>query len=125
MFLSQITLYFVNNKKLFCFILPQHEPNNPHDTHAVAINRMEGKRKCKQVIVGHVPLTLSQIFHLFLKHGGQITVKVTGKHRNKGIGLEIPTTYTFGHKKESKIPLKLSELLNDKEDKGASQTESC
>ena len=78
---------------------------------------MEGKRKRKQVIVDHVPLT--RIFHLFLKHGGQISVKVTGKRRNKGIGLEIPATYTFGHKKESKI-LKLSELLNDKEDKGAS-----
>lgn len=106
-------------KKLFCFILPQHKPNNPHDTHAVAIKRMEGKRKCKQVIVSHVPLTLSRIFHLFLKHGGQISVKVTRKRRNKGISLEIPVMYTFGHKKESKI-LKLSELLNDKEDKGAS-----
>lgn len=106
-------------KKLFCFILPQHKPNNPHDTHAVAIKRMEGKRKCKQVIVSHVPLTLSRIFHLFLKHGGQISVKVTRKRRNKGISLEIPAMYTFGHKKESKI-LKLSELLNDKEDKGAS-----
>ena len=118
MFSNKITLYFVN-KKIFCFILPQHEPNNPHDTHAVAIKRMEGKRKRKQVIVGHVPLTLSRIFHLCLKHGGQISVKVTGKRRNKGIGLEIPATYTFGHKKESKI-LKLRELLNDKEDKEAS-----
>ena len=32
--------------------------HNPHDTHAVAIKRMEGKRKRKQIIVGHVPLTL-------------------------------------------------------------------
>ena len=80
---------------------------------------MEGKRKRKQVIVGHVPLTLSRIFHLFLKHGVQISVQVTGKRRNKGIGLEIPATYTFCHKKESKI-LKLKELLNDKEDKEAS-----
>ena len=80
---------------------------------------MEGKRKRKQVIVSHVPLTLmSQIFHLFLKHGGQISVQVTGKRRNKGIGLEIPATNTFCHK-ESKI-LKLKELLNDKEDKEAS-----
>ena len=71
---------------------------------------MESKRKRKRVIVGHVPLTMSQIFHSFLKHGGQISVQVTGKHRNKGIGLEIPATYTFCHKKESKI-LKLKELL--------------
>ena len=41
------------------------------------------------------------------------------KTQKQGIGLEISATYTFGHKKESKI-LKLSELLNDKEDKGAS-----
>ena len=85
--------------------------------YAVAIKRTEGKTKRKQVIVGHVPLTLSRIFHLFLKHGGQISVKVIGKRRNKGIGLEIPATYTFGRKKESKI-IKLSELH-------ASYTESC
>ena len=50
---------------------------------------------------------------------GRFPFKVTGKRRNKGIGLEISATYTFGHKKESKI-LKLSQLLNDKEDKWAS-----
>ena len=64
---------------------------------------MEGKRKRNQDIVGHVPLTLSRIFHLFLKHGGQISVQVTEKRRSKGIGLEIPATYTFCHMKESKI----------------------
>ena len=39
----------------------------------VAIKRVEGKRKTrksKEIIVGHVPLTLSRIFHLFLNHGG-------------------------------------------------------
>ena len=36
--------------------------HNPHDTHAVAIKRMEGKRKHKQIIFGHVPLTLSRIY---------------------------------------------------------------
>ena len=45
--------------------------------------------------VGHVPPTLSRIFHLFLKHGGQIFVKVTGKCRNKGIGLEIPGSVPY------------------------------
>ena len=74
-----------------------------HYTHAVAIKRRDGKRKRKQVIVDHVPLRLPRIFHLFLKHGGQISVQVTGKRRNKGIGLEIPATYTFCHRKESKI----------------------
>ena len=80
---------------------------------------MGGKRKRKQVSVGHVPLTLSRIFHLFLKYEGQISVQVTEKRRNKGIGLEIPATHTFCHKKESKI-LKLKELLNDKQDKESS-----
>ena len=99
--------------------MPQHEPNNPHDTHTVAIKRMEGKRKRKQVIVGHVPRATVTNLSFILKHEGQISVQVTGKRRNKGIGLEIPATYPFCLKKESKI-LKLKELLNDKEDKEAS-----
>ena len=53
--------------------------------------------------MGHVPLTLSRVFHLFLKHGGQISVAVTGKRRNKGIGIEIPATYSIYHKKPSKV----------------------
>ena len=35
------------------------------------------------------------IFHLFLEHGGKFAVRLSGKQRNKGIGLEIPATYTF------------------------------
>ena len=35
------------------------------------------------MIVGHVPLTLSRTFHLFLKHGGKISVEVTGKEETK------------------------------------------
>ena len=77
--------------------------HNLHDTHAFAIKGMEGKRKRKQVIVGHVPLALSRIFHLILKHGEQISIQVTRKRRNKGIGLGIPATYTFCHKKKQKI----------------------
>ena len=69
--------------------------------------------KCSVSSTQHVPLTLSRIFHLFLKHRGQISVQVTGKCRNNGIGLEIPATYTFCHKKESKI-VKLKEPFNDR-----------
>ena len=43
-------------------------------------------------------------------------MKVAGKRRNKGIGLEIPATYTFYHKKPSKIK-KLIKVIRDKEDK--------
>ena len=69
-------------------IFTQHKPDNPHETHAVAVKRVQDQGGMPQ-IVGHVPLTLSRVFHLFLKHGGQISVEVTGKQRKKGIGLEI------------------------------------
>ena len=93
----------------------QHEPDNPHDTHAVAVKGVQDQDGTLQ-IVSHVPLTLSRVFHLFLKHGGQISVKVVEKRRNKRVGLEIPAIYSFFHKKPSKIK-KLIELIRDKEDK--------
>ena len=47
-------------------------------------------------------------------------MEVTGKQRNKGIGLEVLATYSFYHKKPSKV--KLIELpvihVRDKEDRG-------
>ena len=55
---------------------------------------------------------------------GRFPLKLQENAEKKGIGLEIQATYAFGHKKESKI-IKLSELLNDKENKGTSYTESC
>lgn len=70
------------------------------------------------MIAGDVPLNLSRTFHLFLKHGGKISVEVTGKRRNKGIGLEIPATYRFEHKKPSKVS-KLVSLIKDQEDVSA------
>jgi len=89
--------------------------DDPHDTRAIAIKR---EQDGETVIVGHVPLTLSRTFHLFLKHGGKISVEVTGKRRNKGIALEIPATYRFEHKKPSKVS-KLVSLIKDKGDVSA------
>ena len=40
----------------------------------------------------------------------------TGKRRNKEIGLEIRVTYSFYHKKHSKVN-KLIEPIKDKEDR--------
>ena len=79
-------------------------PSHARDLFLVACP-MPGKRSEKQedVIVGHVLLALSRVFHLFLKNGGRISVTVAIKRRNKGIGLEIPATYTFYHKKSSKL----------------------
>ena len=67
--------------------------------------------------MGHVPLTLSHVFHLFLKQGEQISVEVTGKRRNKGIGLVILATYSFYHKKHSKVKTESVELIREKEDR--------
>ena len=63
-----------------------------------------------------VRLTLSRVFHLFLKNRGGSSVTVVGKRRNKGIGLEIPATYTFQHKKPLKLN-KLRETLKEKDNK--------
>ena len=83
--------------------------DNPQDTHPVAVKRVQDQGGTSQ-IVGHVPLTLSRVFHLFLKHG------VTGKRRKRGIGIEFPATYSMYHKKPSKVK-KLIELIRDKGDR--------
>jgi len=95
--------------------ITQHEPDNSHNIHAVANKTVQDQVGTSQ-IMGHVPLTLSHVFDLFLKHGGQISVEVTGKWRNKGIGLEIPAMYAIYHKKPAKVK-KLTELIRDKEDR--------
>ena len=97
------------SKRIISNLFPRHKPDNPRNTHAIAVKRVQGQQG-KQEIMGHVPLTLSHVFHLILNHSGQISVEVTGKRRNKGIGWEIPATYTFYHKKPSKIK-KLLELI--------------
>ena len=51
-----------------------------HDTHAVAIKR---EQDGETVIVGHVPLTHSRTFHLFLKHGGKSQSKSQEKEETK------------------------------------------
>ena len=51
-----------------------------------------------------------------LRRNNHWVVEVTGKRRNMGIGLEIPATYSFYHKKPSKVKT-LRELIRDKEDK--------
>ena len=44
-------------------------------------------------------LSVAFIIHLFLKYGGQMLLEMTGERRNKGIGIEIPVTYSIYHKK--------------------------
>ena len=85
----------------------RHEPDDPHDSHAIAVKRPAENEKgtSPSQIVDHVPLTLSRLLHFFLNwHGEKISVEEeTGKRRNKGIGLEIPAMYIFTHKKPSNV----------------------
>ena len=69
-----------------------HEEGNGHDRHAVKIAR-DG------VIVGHVPREISREVWFFIAHGGSVICEITG-HRQHGIGLEVPCTYTFYGKKK-------------------------
>ena len=45
-----------------------------------------------------------------------ISAEVNGKRRNKGIGRKIPATFSFYHKKPSKVRRSI-ELIRDKKDK--------
>uniref|UniRef100_A0A1X7UNS1 HIRAN domain-containing protein n=1 Tax=Amphimedon queenslandica TaxID=400682 RepID=A0A1X7UNS1_AMPQE len=63
------------------------EDDNEHDKYAVAVMKSNG-------IVGHMPRSLSRISWYFLKNGGKIQGKVTGKRR-KGNGLEVPCIYYY------------------------------
>ena len=82
---------------------------------------MEGKRKearasHRQPRATDTVTILSSIFETWR---ADFRSSYRKTQERKGIGLEIPATYTFCRKKESKI-LTLKELLNDKEDKEAS-----
>lgn len=45
-------------------------------------------------------------------------MEVTSKRRNKGVGLEIPASYTFYYRKPSKmVKFNLIGLIRDQEDK--------
>ena len=49
----------------------EKEEGNSHDLYAVAVKELDS-------IVGHVPRTISTLYHLFLSRGGSITCIVTG-----------------------------------------------
>ena len=54
------------------------------------------------LIAGHMPQTNSKVLAFFIRRGGSINAKVTGKHQ-RGVGLEVPCTYTFiGSEKDTR-----------------------
>ena len=63
------------------------EPTNEFDKHAVSVVKSD-------VVVGHVPQVNSKVCAFFIRRGGSITCRVTGK-RKHGAGLEIPCIYSF------------------------------
>ena len=65
----------------------QHEPSNPYDSHAVAVQKNGS-------IVGYIPREVRNVFFSFLVRGGSISCEVIG-HRKYGKGLEVPCQYTF------------------------------
>ena len=63
------------------------ENDNQYDQHAVAVLKAGD-------VIGHVPRSLSTVTWLFLRRGGSITCRITGK-RKLGVGLEVPCVYTY------------------------------
>ena len=49
-------------------------------------------------IVGHVPRSISKLFHFFIQHDSEITCEVTGRRRF-GHGLEVPCYYNIKGRK--------------------------
>ena len=73
-------------------LLCAREPTNPCDPFAIAVVK-------SNQTVGHVPLKISSVCSLFLRHGGTIMCKITGRRQHsKDLaqgGLEIPCTMTL------------------------------
>ena len=89
----------------------EHEGRNPEDPYTVALRKDD-------IIIGHVPCTISCACTLFLRHGGAIQCTVTGPRKYlddllQG-ELELPCTYRFtGPDNLTKKPHQL--LLDDQD----------
>ena len=87
----------------------EKEEGNSHDLYAVAVKKLD-------LIVGHVPRTISTLCHLFLSRGGIITCTIRDTRKFSDDlpqgGLEVPCQLTFRGDK-SAIE-KVKRLLHDK-----------
>ena len=87
----------------------EKEEGNSHDLYAVAVKKLDS-------IVGHVPRTISTLYHLFLSRGGSITCTVTGIRKYSDDlpqgGLEVPCQLTF--RGDEPAIEKVKKLLHDK-----------
>lgn len=82
------------------------EEENIHDRKAVAVICTEG------FVVGHLPREISSVCFHFIKHGGEINGKTTGRRQNTKAscgGMEVPCHLTLSGKK--KLVKKAKELI--------------
>ena len=73
-----------------------------------------------RVTVGHVPKFLSKITYFYIKNGGKLLVRITGKRKfSKNLpqgGMELPALYIFkstNSKMHSKLPGLVAKALNE------------
>ena len=80
-YVMNATVYIGHGEILDCEI----EPKNNHDKYAVAVKNKDG------VLVGHLPIELSNTFHKFLSQYEQIEAECIGSRYNTGQsrGLEL------------------------------------
>ena len=55
----------------------RREPGNSHDPHAVAMMKVISRASA---VVGHVPFDISSICSIFIRRGGSIISRVTGRY---------------------------------------------
>ncbi len=84
-------------------LLLKREEGNQHDEYAVAVLR-------NGAVVGHMPRCISRVSWFFLRRGGKISCKITGK-RKLGVGLEVPCVYMYTG--SARMARKLSRLLDE------------
>ena len=85
-------------------LLLQPEDDNEHDRYAVSLLRCSDS-----CVVRHVPRSVSRVFWFFLRRGGRISCRITGR-RKLGLGLEVPCVYIF--LASARLIKKLPELFN-------------
>ena len=68
-------------------LIVKAEDGNVYDEHTMAVVK-EGN------VVGHMPRSISRVSWFFLKRGGRILCRVTGK-RKLGVALEVPCKYIY------------------------------
>ena len=79
-------------------LICKREVGNLVDRYAVGVYK-----QVNDALVGHLPRSISLLCSLFLRHGGNIICRVTGRRRRSDLpqgGLDVPCLLIFKGKKE-------------------------